>query len=313
MTATVLMMAAVCAALFVILAITAPSFLSYNNLINVARQISFIAVCAVGMTFVILSGNIDLSVGSIVAMATIITCSINVSGWHILLSFLGAAAVGALCGAINGVFVAYRKIPAFIVTLATMQIFRGFIHLYTKSQPIYGMSDALTVIGRGTVLGIPYPVIYMIAVFILGYFVLRGTTFGKYTYAIGGNKEAARLAGIQVKMIEWMAFVIIGLCAGVAGFLLAGRMGIGQPNVAEGWELDVIAAVYLGGARINGGAGSLVGTFIGTLIMGLISNGLNLIGSPYYLELMMKGLVILIALEINNTREYALKIKSKRQ
>jgi len=269
-------------------------FLSVSNLFNILRQISINATIAFGMTFVILSGGIDLSVGSVFAFAAIVGASF-LQGGSLLLGIASALIVGAFFGAFNGLIIAKMKLQPFIVTLATMAIARSFTQVYSQGRPITGFPDTFRFIGRGDFLGIPIPIIIMFSIFLISLYLLSNTKLGLYTYSIGGNEEATRLSGVKVVRYKILIYTLSGLFAAVSALILTARLNSAQPIFGTGYELDAIAAVVLGGTSLSGGKGSIVGTLFGAMVMGTINNGMNLVGvSPFYQQA-VKGAVILLA------------------
>jgi ribose transport system permease protein len=285
-------------AIILALSFLSPSFLSLSNLLNVLRQVSINALIAFGMTFVILTGGIDLSVGSILALSSAIVAQLLASGMGFIPVLLIGLLIGALLGLFNGLVITQGKVAPFIVTLATMTVYRGLTLVFTDGRPITGMGNdlAFQLFGRGYFFGIPVPVITMLITFFLLYFLLRKTTFGRKTYAIGGNEEAAILAGIRVSRVKWLIYTLAGLLSALAGVILTSRLNSAEPTAGTSYELDAIAAVVLGGTSLSGGKGSIVGTLIGALIIGTLNNGLNLLGVSSFYQLVVKGLVILIAI-----------------
>ncbi|MGN6133795.1 MAG: ABC transporter permease [Aureliella sp.] len=271
-------------------------FATWDNFQNVARQVSVNAVIAAGMTVVILSGGIDLSVGSVMAL------SMTLTAWGLLQQLPIAVAValglgtGALFGAVNGLLIAYGRMPAIIVTLATMEIPRGLALLQTGGYPQSGLPAAFAWIGKGEVFGIQTPILIMLLVYALLFALLTFFPFGRYVYGIGGNEEALRLSGVRVGRVKVLAYVLSGLTASISGIVLASRLSSGQPNAGIGFELDAIAAVVLGGTAIAGGRGSIVGTLIGAMTLGVLNNGLNLMGVSPYIQKVLKGVIILVAI-----------------
>lgn len=249
--------------LFVLMSGLNDSFLTVNNLTNVARQVSINAIIAVGMTCAILTGGIDLSVGPVMALSGSIAAGLMLAGIPIPLAMMAALLVGALFGLANGSCIAYLRMPPIIVTLASMGIARGLALLYTGGYPISGLPDMFSFFGRGTVLGIQVPILIMAGVYLFAWIMLNHLSFGRYIYAIGGNEEAARLSGIRVSRYKMLVYVVSGLTAALAGLVLTSRLMSGQPNAGEGFELDAIAAVVLGGAAISGGKGAIIGTLVG--------------------------------------------------
>lgn len=283
--------------LCVVISIMNPNFLTSNNLLNVLRQTSTNLYLALAMTMVIILGGIDLSVGSIMAVSGVVTtmliASLDFSVW---LAVLMGILVSLLFGSINGYIAATTIIPPFIITLATMNIARGAAYVLTDGKPVRVMSDSFNFIGSGYVGGIlPTPVLYLIILLIICYLIMNKTKLGRYMYAVGGNPQAAKFSGINIKRVKFFAYAFSGLMAGFAGIILASRMFSGQPTSGTGAELDAIAAVVLGGTSMTGGYGRIGGTVIGALIIGVLSNGLNLIGVSSFWQYIVKGLVILIA------------------
>lgn len=269
-------------------------FMTLSNFTNVLRQVSIQAIIAFGMTLVIISGGIDLSVGSVFAFSAILMASVVKNG-SVFLGILTALLVGALLGAINGFIIAKGKIQPFIVTLATMAIARSLTLVYSEGMPITGFPQSFRVIGRGEVTGIPVPVMIMFAIFGVIFYISNYTKLGLYTYAIGGNETAAKLSGVKVDIYKIIIYMISGLLAATSAIILTSRLNSAQPTFGTGYELDAIAAVVLGGASLSGGKGTVVGTLFGALIMGILNNGLNLLNvSPFYQQ-GVKGIVILIA------------------
>lgn len=284
------------------------NFLSTNNLINIIRQISISGIVGAGMTFVILTGGIDLSVGSIVGLSGVISASIMVSTNNIFLSVASGLLVGLVCGFVNGFFIAKLRIPAFIVTLGMMTLLRGVILVYTKGSPIPVRLEAYQFIGKGAVMGIPMPVILLLTVFLIGYFILHHTTYGREIYAIGGNREATRLSGINVVKTEWGAYLLNGVLSAIAGIVLTARLGSAQSTGGSGIEMDAIAAVILGGTSLSGGSGFILPTVIGAIILGLIDNILTLMNVNPHATQIVKGAVIIVAIVLDKqVNEWAKK------
>lgn len=281
--------------LCLIISVISPRFLSVSNLLNVLTQVSVNAIIAIGMSFVILTGGIDLSVGSILAITGAITATFVKMGAPAPAALLAAMVIGGLIGLINGVLVSGGKIQAFIVTLATMTIFRGITYVYTNGTPISGLGVNFGFIGNKRLAGVPFPVILMIIVFLIGWYILSQTRYGRYVYAIGGNEDSARLSGINTNKIKTLVYVVSGIAAAISGVIVTSRIGSASPNAGVGFELDAIAAVVLGGTSLAGGEGTISGTIIGAMIIGVLNNGLNLMNvSPFY-QSIVKGIVILIA------------------
>ncbi len=288
--------------LVIALSFASPYFFTARNLINVARQVSLYAIVASGMTFVILTGGIDLSVGSVVAITGTITAGMIKSGLPVTVSLLIGIIIGIAFGLFNGLIIANTRIPAIIVTLATMTIARGSALLYSNGYPISGMPASYTNLGRGYIGPFPIPVYVMVIIFVIMYIILNKSKFGRYVYALGGNEETVRLSGISVKKLKMKVYMLTGLMAGISGLLLSSRLGSGQPLAGDGWELDVIAAVVVGGTDIAGGRGTMIGTLIGAFIIGILNNGLNLLNVSPYLPLVGRGLVIIVAVFVRAGR-----------
>lgn len=281
--------------LCVVITFVSPAFMTLSNISNVLTQVSTNAIIAVGMTFVILTGGIDLSVGSTVAISGALAASIIKSTNNIFLAVLAAAIVGIAIGIINGLLISKGKLQAFIVTLATMTIFRGATLVFTSGTPISKLPEKFVEIGNGKLGFIPIPVVITVIVLIISIYILTQTRFGRYLYALGGNEDSARLSGINTTKIKTLVYVISGFASSIAGIIIASRIGSASPNAGTSFELDAIAAVVIGGTSLAGGEGKITGTIIGALIIGVLNNGLNLMNvSPFY-QSIVKGLVILIA------------------
>jgi ribose transport system permease protein len=269
-------------------------------LLNVALQTSIIAIVAIGMTFVIFTAGIDLSVGSLMALSGAVAAGIAVrQGMDTYLSISIALGVGLILGAINGLMVIKGGIPPFVATLSMLAIARGLTLVYTEGRPIAGLDERFIYWGTGQVWGIPIPVILMIVIALIAHVVSRYTPFGLHVYSTGGNEETTRLAGISPDRIKLAVYVISGILAALGGVLLTARLWSAQPNAASGWELDAIAAPVLGGTSLFGGVGSIGGTVIGAFIIGVLSNGLNLMGVPSYYQQVIKGLVLILAVTVD--------------
>lgn len=283
--------------LIIVVSALNPAFLEPLNILNLLRQVAINALIAFGMTFVILTGGIDLSVGSTLALSSALMASLLVFGFHPLLAIVAGCIIGAILGAVNGLMVTKGKMAPFIATLATMTIFRGLTMVFTEGNPITGLSDSLMfqLFGRGYFVGIPVPAITMAITFALLWVVLHKTSFGRKTYAIGGNERASIISGIKVHRVKIMVYSLAGLLAGLAGAILTSRLDSAQPTAGTSYELDAIAAVVLGGTSLSGGRGRIVGTLIGALIIGALNNGLNLLGVSSFYQLVVKGIVIVIA------------------
>jgi ribose transport system permease protein len=304
-------LALVLVVLFIFFSVTTEAFFTGPNLINVVRQVSFTGIAAVGATMVLLIGGIDLSVGSLLAFTGVIAAkAIIEAGLPPTVGLLAGLAAGMLAGLLNGLIVTRLRIPALITTLGTLTIIRGIGFTLTGGLPVFGFprepflgfEEGVQAIGKGYVLGIPVPVVIMVIVFILGYVFLYRTYFGRYIYAIGGNAETARLSGIKVERIQLLVYTVAGLLTGIAGMIVMGRVNSGQPSLGVGFELEVITAVVLGGVSIAGGAGSLLGVILGVFIMGVLSNGLIILNVSEYNQMVVRGLVLLIAVGVDQLR-----------
>lgn len=290
--------------LVVIVSILNPSFLEPLNILNLLRQVAINALIAFGMTFVILTGGIDLSVGAILALSSALTAGMMVSGIDPILAILIGVILGGLMGTVNGLFITKGKMAPFIATLATMTIFRGLTLVYTGGNPITGLGDnyLFQLFGRGYFLGIPVPAVTMILTFVVLFILLHKTPFGRKTYAIGGNEKAALISGIKVPKVKIMIYSLSGMLAALAGAILTSRLNSAQPTAGTSYELDAIAAVVLGGTSLSGGKGRIFGTLIGALIIGTLNNGLNLLGVSSFYQMVVKGIVILIAVLLDRKK-----------
>lgn len=279
--------------------ILSPSFLSVTNLFNVFKQITVAGIVGCGMTFVILTGGIDLSVGSILGLSGVLASGVLASTGNTAVAVAVSLTVGIACGAVNGFFVSVCGIPPFISTLGMMTLLRGVILVYTKGSPIPIRSDAYKFFGKGSIAGIPVPVIILIIVFLLAHYILTQTSYGRSVYAVGGNREAARLSGIRVKTSEFLVYTLNGLMCGMAGLILTARLGSAQSTSGTGIEMDAIAAVILGGTSLSGGVGFVLPTVVGAMIMGIIDNILTLMNVNPHATNIVKGAVILIAVLVD--------------
>ncbi len=279
--------------------ILSDSFLSISNLFNVIKQITVAGIVGCGMSFVILTGGIDLSVGSIVGLSGAIAAGIMSTTGNAFLAVLAALGIGILCGAANGFFVAQCDIPPFIATLGMMTLLRGCVLVYTKGAPISIKVDAYKFIGKGVIAGVPVPVILLLLLYLIAHYLLTQTSFGRNVYAFGGNREAARLSGIRVKQTEWLVYILNGLMSGIAAVVLTARLGSAQSTSGEGIEMDAIAAVILGGTSLSGGSGFVLPTVVGAMIMGIIDNILTLMNVNPHATNIVKGAVVLIAVLVD--------------
>jgi ribose transport system permease protein len=284
----------------VVFALGSSEFLTASNLLNVALQTSIIAIVAIGMTFVIFTAGIDLSVGSMMALCGAIAAGLAVrQGMDTYLSISIGLGIGLFLGAVNGLMIVKGGIPPFVATLSMLAIARGLTLVYTEGRPIAGLDERFIYWGTGQVMGIPLPVIIMVVIAVVAHIVTRYTPFGLHVYSTGGNEETTRLAGISPDRIKLAVYIISGFLAALGGILLTARLWSAQPNAAVGWELDAIAAPVLGGTSLFGGVGSIGGTVIGAFIIGVLSNGLNLMGVPSYYQQVIKGLVFILAVTVD--------------
>ncbi|PTI75647.1 ribose ABC transporter permease [Staphylococcus succinus] len=287
--------------LVIIISALNSAFLEPSNLFNLLRQVSINGLIAFGMTFVILTGGIDLSVGSTLALSSAMIAILMVSGMDSIVALLIGCIFGAILGAINGLLITIGKMAPFIATLATMTVFRGVTLVITDGNPITNLngSYAFQLFGRGYFLGVPVPAVTMFITFIILYIVLHKTIFGRQTYAMGGNEKAAFISGIKVNKLKVMIYSLAGLMSAMAGAILTSRLNSAQPTAGMSYELDAIAAVVLGGTSLTGGKGRILGTLIGVLIIGVLNNGLNLLGVSSFYQQVVKGVVIIIAVLID--------------
>jgi len=308
-------------AMFLAMTFLTDAFLQPRNLVNVVRQISVVGLIAIGVTMVIITTGIDLSSGSVLALAAVFAASLaQQPDWHdakypglvvpVIVPIVAALAIGLLCGAINGGLIAKFKIPPFIATLGMMTIARGFALIYSN-RPVSGLTDTYNFIGQGEILkvipispplGIPIPVIILAAVAIGAHVMLNNTRFGRHIYAIGGNEQAALISGLNVGRIKIGVYTIAGVLSGLAGLVLSSRIGSGQAGLAVGYELDAIASAVIGGTSLSGGVGTIWGTIIGALIIGVLNNGLDLLNVSAYWQTIVKGSIIVAAVIIDERK-----------
>ena len=276
-----------------------PHFLTVPNLLNIAQQTSINAIVAVGMTYVIISGGIDLSVGSIVALSGVVLGAALQDGQALPLALALALATGVACGVLNGALISLGGLPPFIVTLGMMSIARGAALVFTEGRPVSGFAPGFRALATGDVGGVPAPIVVTLVVYLVAHAVLTRTTFGRYLYAIGGNEEATRLSGVPVRLHKTMIYAVSGLVSAVAAVILTARLNSAQPIAGMMYELDAIAATVIGGTSLMGGEGTLAGTLVGALIMGVLRNGLNLLGVSSFLQQIVIGAVIIGAVLID--------------
>lgn len=289
--------------LMIIVTAISPNFLTVDNLLNILRQTSINAIIAMGMTFVILTAGIDLSVGSILAFAGAVCASLIAADVSLIVALTTTILVGAALGAASGTIVAYFGVQAFIATLVGMVMVRGAVLVFTDGRPIstgnFEVANAFYEVGGGYFVGIPIPVIIAALVFLICWYVLNFTRLGRYTYAIGGNEQVTKLSGINVAQIKVVVYAISGALAALAGIILTARLESAQPTAGLAYELDAIAAVVLGGTSLAGGRGRIFGTLVGALIIGVLNNALNILDVSSYYQMIAKGAVILLAVTLD--------------
>ncbi|WP_422443641.1 ABC transporter permease [Thermoanaerobacterium sp. DL9XJH110] len=287
----------------VIMSVLSPNFLEPRNLMNVVRQISIIATVGFGVTMIIITTGIDLSSGSVIALVSVISASFaHPDEYPLIVPILIGILVGGVTGFINGTLVAKGKLPPFIATLGMMIAARGLALIYSDGRPITNFSSAFDFIGRGYLFGVPFPIYVLIIVAVISHVLLKHTKFGKYIYAIGGNEQAAVVSGIDVDKYKIMVYTYAGFMTAIAGILLTSRLSAGQPTAGVGYELDAIAASVIGGTSLNGGIGTIPGTVVGALIMGVLNNGLDLLHVSAYWQQVVKGLIIVGAVLMDKQR-----------
>lgn len=285
------------------ISISSPNFLTVTNLLIVVKQISINAMLAFGVTFVIVAGGIDLSMGSVVAVAGVVAASFAHPGsYPLVVPLFAGLMVGILIGTFNGFVITKGNVPPFIVTLGTMTIGRGLALILSDGRPVSNLSSSFGYIGGGEFLGIPFPIIILAVVFIVCLVVLKKTILGRYIYAVGGNEQAAKASGIDVNRIKIIVYTICGGLSALGGIILASRISTGQPNVGVAFELDAIAAVVIGGTSLSGGVGTMTGTLIGALLIGVISNGLDLLNVSSYYQQVIMGIIIIGAVILDSLR-----------
>ncbi len=289
------------AIMLIFLSFATKTFLTPKNLINVVRQVSVNGIIAVGMMLVLLTGGIDLSVGSVVALSGVVAASFAQSGTYpIIVPVAMGLLVGVLVGAVNGFLIVRVKIVPFIATMGMLSMARGVALVYSNGRPISNLSDSFRFIGSGSLLNaLPVISLIMLACFVLGYVVMNKTRFGRYVYAIGGNEKASRVSGLKVDQVKYLVYMLSAVFASLAGVVLAARINAGSPASGEGYELDAIAAVVIGGTSLSGGVGTIWGTLLGVLIVGVLNNGLDLLNVSSYYQLITKGAIIVLAVAMD--------------
>jgi len=288
--------------LIILLSFTTSSFLTLRNVLNVLRQVSINGIIAVGMTFVLITGGIDLSAGAVVAYAGVVASSFSHPGEHAtFVPILVGILVGAVLGFANGSAIALTKIPPFIVTLGMTQIASGMALLYSGGRPITNLSEAFQAMGQGMVGVVPLPIFLLLGVVLAGTYLLHFTRFGRYTFSIGGNETTAIVSGINIKRIKIMVYTMAGTLYGLAAIILSARTNSGAPSAGSGYELNAIGAVVNGGTATTGGRGTMIGTMVGALIMGILSNGLDILNVSSYYQSVIKGVIIIGAVWLDTT------------
>ena len=281
--------------LCIAISMATPAFLSKQNVLNLLRQSSIIGIISAGMTFVIISGNFDISVGAVAALSGVIVMRLATTGTNLFLAIIAAIVVCAIIGLVNGIMVAKVNVPSLIATMAMVTIVRGILLMITGGYPITQTIPMLDSLGNGYFLGIPMPVIVFILVVIVSYIVLTQTKFGRHVYSIGGNQDASKLNGINVDNQKIKVFIINAVLAAIAGLVLTGRLGKARPVAGDSYDMDAIASVVIGGTSVSGGSGSVLKTIIGVLLMSVINNSFNLLGIDIFFQYIFKGLIILVA------------------
>lgn len=291
-------------AVCLVLSFITPKFLTVQNLMIILTQVSINALLAFGVTFVIIAGGIDLSIGSMVAVTGVVAASFaHPDSYPVAVPVLAGLGAGLLFGAFNGFIITRSKVPPFIVTLGTMTIGRGLALILSKGRPISNLSDSFNFLGGGKILGIPTLIIILIVLFIVCTVVLKRTVLGRYIYAVGGNEQAARASGIRLTSVKMVVYTLCGGLAALAGILLTSRITTGQPNAGTGFELDAIAAAIIGGTSTSGGTGTMTGTLIGALLIGVISNGLDLLNVTSYYQQVVMGAIIIGAVVLDSMNQ----------
>lgn len=280
--------------LIVVFSVLNPAFFSVYNAMNIVRQISMMGIVTVGFTFVLLGGGLDLSVGSQIAVMNIcVATMIDKAKFNPFLAVVIGIALTTLIGWFNGFMISKNRIPPLISTLAMQTALRGAAYIISNGYPIYGIPDSIKSIGQGYLFGvIPIPGIITVAVVLCGIFVLKKTYLGRHFYALGSNAEATRLAGIDITFTRTLTYTLLGFLTGIAGLIMLGRVGSGQPNIADGFEMNVLTACVLGGVSVNGGKGNILGAIVGTMIIGVLNNGMSIVGANTYWQMVITGIVL---------------------
>ncbi|KPL78880.1 ribose ABC transporter permease [Ornatilinea apprima] len=289
--------------IFIAFSLLNENFLSINNVLNIIVQSAIIAIIAVGQTMVILTSGIDLSVGSIVGAVGIGIGLLMVAGVSIPVAVVLGVIMGIVFGLINGVIISYGRVPAFITTLGMMGIARGFGLALNEGKPVAGLPQSFEKIASTSVAGIPSFVFYTLIIYVIMFFILERTKFGRHIYAIGGNRDAARLSGVKVKVVEMIVYLFSGLFSGLGAVLLTARLNYATPVAGTGYELDTIAAVVIGGTALSGGQGKIIGTLVGALMLGILRNGLTILNVSSFFQQIIIGAVIIIAVFMDKINE----------
>ncbi|MEX1307524.1 MAG: ABC transporter permease [Eubacteriales bacterium] len=286
----------------IIIAILNPVFLSMSNIIDVLRNTSFIIIISLGMTFVLIARGLDLSVGSFVALMSLVVGLCMSAGIPVWLSIIITLLAGAVGGAFNALIIVKFNVPSLITTLGTMYMARGLVLILTQGVPIYPLPESFNAIGQESIAGIPYVLIIAVALSILFSFILRKTVYGRMVYALGGNEETARLSGIKVNLIKTAVYIVVTTLSALTGILIASRLGASQPTIGEGYEMKVIASVIIGGTSMSGGSGTILGSILGALFMSVITNGMTLVGVSVYWQNFVVGFIIILAVIIDQSK-----------
>lgn len=289
--------------LIILMSILSPTFFTSGNLLNIVRQMSVIGIIAIGVTLIIITTGIDLSSGSVVALVSVVVATFaQPGGYPLMVAILAGVGIGLLTGVINGTIIAKGNIAPFIVTLGMMTAARGAALLFTDGRPIGNLTPSFQFIGQGSLLGIPFPIFIFAFVAVISYLLLNHTKFGKYVYAIGGNEHAAVIAGVNITKYKIMIYAYAGLLSAIAGIILTSRIASGQPTAGVMYELDAIASAVIGGTSLNGGIGTIGGTVIGALIIGVLNNGLDLLNVSSYWQQILKGAIIVVAVLLDSRK-----------
>lgn len=296
--------------MIIFFSITTKTFLTPTNLANIARQISIVGICAVGMTCVILTGGIDLSVGSLIGVVVVTCATLMSNGVPIVPTVIVGFLLGMAIGAVNATCITFLKIPPMITTLGLMLSLRGVAYLISGGMPIYGLPESFKVLGQGSVGIVPVSMIVMVIVFIFGYILLNKTVFGRRIYGIGGNEETARLSGVNVKVEIYKIYIMVGFLGALAAMILMSKVNSGQPSAGDGYEMDIITAVVLGGVSVSGGEGKLSKVIVGVIFIGVLMNGMMMLNINEYWQRVVKGIVLIVAVAVDiKSREKKAKLK----